>query len=247
LAGRTLAMLGDSRPEVMTVAGMEFCKVPSGSFWMGSKEEGEEAYEDEKPGHELDLSYEYRMGRYPVTVAQFREYEEATGIEVGEPDSLRGPANSPVVRVSWHEAVAFCEWLMVRLRGRGVLEEGWRVRLPSEAEWEKAARGPGGRRYPWGEDFDPEKANTEETRIGMVSAVGCFPGGASARESYPYDPSDGREAMKESAQVLRSLRGGSYINSSECAQCAYRSWSGPGGRNIDIGFRVSLSPFSSDL
>jgi formylglycine-generating enzyme required for sulfatase activity len=264
LAGRTLAVLGDPRPKVMTVDGMEFCPVPAGRFWMGSREEDQEAYRDEKPGHELDLRSEYRLGRYPVTVAQFREYVEASGAEVGDPYSLRGQANSPVVRVSWHDAVAFCEWLTVRLRDRGLLEEGWCARLPSEAEWEKAARGTAGHQYPWGEDFDPEKANTGETRLGSVSAVGCFPGGASVhgcedlsgnvwewtrsvKDSYPYDPSDGREDMKASAQVLRVLRGGSYIDNSRFARCASRNGSVPGGRLIDIGFRVSLSPFSSGL
>jgi formylglycine-generating enzyme required for sulfatase activity len=259
LAGRTLADLGDPRPEVMTVDGMEFCRVPAGHFWMGSKE----AYESEKPVHKLDLPYEYRMGRYPVTVAQFREYVEATSSE-HHPDSLRGPANSPVVVVSWHEAAAFCEWLTVRLRDRGLLEEGWSARLPSEAEWEKAARGPEGRRYPWGEDFDQEKTNSRETGLGNVSAAGCFPGGVSeygceemsgnvwewtrsVSKPYPYDPSDGREGMEELAQSLRVLRGGADRYDASSVRCAVRYRDFPSVRLRSRGFRVVLLPFSSDL
>jgi formylglycine-generating enzyme required for sulfatase activity len=263
LAGRTLAALGDPRPEVMTVDGMEFRAVPAGRFWMGSREEDHQAHGNQKPLHEVDLPYEYRMGRYPVTVAQFREYVEETGAEF-YPRSLRAPANSPVVAVSWSEAIKFCDWLTHRWRENGFLAAGWRATLPSEAEWEKAARGVDGRMYPWEGKFDPERANSE-TRIRTVSAVGCFPGGASPYgceevsgnvlewtrsmyKHYPYDPSDGRESMEEdSAQSFRVLRGGSFISDSRDAPCASRSRDGPGYRFINLGFRVVLSPFSSGL
>jgi formylglycine-generating enzyme required for sulfatase activity/energy-coupling factor transporter ATP-binding protein EcfA2 len=262
LAGRTLAVLGDPRPEVMTVDGMELQNVPPGRFWMG---EGESR-------HEVDLLYEFRMARYPVTVAQFREYVKATGAEIGYPDSLRAPANTPVVGMSWYEAVAFCEWLTARLQDKGLLEAGWAVRLPSEAEWEKAARGVDGRAYPWGEEFDPERANTDESGVGRVSAVGCFPGGESvygcaemsgnvlewtgslwgeeygrAQFGYPYVPSDGRENMEAPAQLLRVLRGGSCFYDSRHARCAIRDGDEPVNRGVGIGFRVLLLPFSSGL
>jgi formylglycine-generating enzyme required for sulfatase activity len=263
LAGRTLAVLGDPRPEVMTVDRMEFRAVPAGRFWMGSKAEDKEAYGDEKPGRKLDLGYEYRLGRYPVTVAQFRTYLEETGSE-HDPESLRAPANGPVVRVSWHEAMKFCDWLTRRWHKRGLLEKGWHARLPSEAEWEKAARGADGRVYPWEGEFDADRANTGETGLGDVSAAGCFPGGASPHgceemsgnvwewtrsvyKPYPYDPSDGCESMEDNAQVSRVLRGGSYIGVSGDARCAYRFGVGPGNRHVHIGFRVVLSPFSSGL
>ena len=128
------------------------------------------------------------MARYPVTVAQFEAFVQASGYKPGNEDCVRGLPNHPVVWVSWHDALAYCEWLTARLREWPETPEplahvlraaGWCVTLPSEAEWEKAARGSDGRRYPWGDDPDPNRANYDETGIGKTSAVGCFPGGVS--------------------------------------------------------------------
>lgn len=211
LAGDTLAMLGDPRPEVMRVDFMQFCWVPAGPFVMGSIDDDPDAFGDEKPRQERRLDYGYWLARYPVTVAQFRAYVDEAGLESHDHRCLAGPTNHPVVWVSWREANAFCRWLTQRWRDQGGLPEGWAVALPSEAEWEKAARGglaipdagsiqspPLGsaatrlrsndhpaRAYPWGEDADPERMNVAETKIWDSSAVGCFPGGAS-----PYGVED---------------------------------------------------------
>ena len=200
-AGNALAVLGDPREAVMTLDSMEFCLVPRGPFWMGS----DQITDDERPVHLNEhLRYDYWMARYPVTAAQFRAFVEASGYTVKNKDCLRGVSNHPVVYVSWHEANAFCAWLTPHWQAQGKLPRGWAVRLPSEAEWEKAARGgtelptatvirnewstiprprlepnPEPRReYPWGDEANPNRANYEDTGIGTRSAVGCFPGGA---------------------------------------------------------------------
>ena len=98
----------------------------------------------------------------------------ASGTEA-EPAKARRSAynlpNHPVVAVSWYEALAFCNWLGEKL--------GVKVSLPTEAQWEKAARGTDGRQYPWGEKITPDHANYAETKIDATSAVGIFPKGAS--------------------------------------------------------------------
>jgi formylglycine-generating enzyme required for sulfatase activity len=142
---------------------------------------------------------------YPVTTAQFRAYWEATGADLGEPVHLAGDANAPVANISWWEAKSFCAWLTKLAAGKGWLARGRTVTLPSEAEWEKAARGglalleapiqvgwvklavdgppasrenpSAGRKYPWGAEFEANRSNSVEARLVRPNAVGCFPGG----------------------------------------------------------------------
>ncbi len=262
-AGKALAAVGDPRPEVMTVAAMELRIVTAGPFRMGSEKDDPEGHMAELPAHDCDLPYEYRIGRYPVTVTQFREYVDETGERPEDPDALSSPGNQPVVRVSWYEALGFCRWLEGGWRKEGRLPKGWSISLPSEAEWEKAARGTDGRKYPWGDDFDPDRANTLEGKIEDVSAVGCFPGGASpwgceemsgnvwewtrsVEKAYPYVRTDGREDLKASSQSFRVARGGSCFFDFEAAYCACRHWLEPDDRD-DIGFRFVVLPFSSEF
>jgi formylglycine-generating enzyme required for sulfatase activity len=256
-AGQVLADLGDPRPEVTTVDEMEFCLVPAGLFLMGSETDGPSIFR-ETPAHKVELPYAFSIGKYPVTVRQF----EASGIEPGDPDSLRGASNAPVVWVSWDEAQAFCSWLTERWRTSGRIAADWTVALPSEAEWEKSARGTDGRLYPWGGEPDPERASYDDTQIGGPSPVGCFPRGASPYgceemsgnvwewtrsrpADYPYDPLDGRE--DPASDSPRVLRGGAYLNVAAYVRCAVRDWYYPSFRHWYLGFRVVLLPFSSDL
>jgi formylglycine-generating enzyme required for sulfatase activity/energy-coupling factor transporter ATP-binding protein EcfA2 len=278
-AGAVLARIGDPRPEVTTVDGMEFCWVPAGSFLQGSEELDEEAHDWEKPRRERTLSYGLWVGRYPVTAAQYGEYEAETG---EQHDDYRQGANEPVVGVSWHDAGAFCRWLTSRWRESGRLGRDWEARLPLEEEWEKAARGglripsrpviqPAGsaipkvrkkvnplpgRRFPWGQEENLDRANYDNG-IGDLSAMGCYPGGAS-----PYGveeltgnvfewtqsvdqgaPGEGQEDEEESAKLPRVLRGGAFGNGSRRVRCAYRLWDHPDSRYGFVGFRVVLSPF----
>jgi formylglycine-generating enzyme required for sulfatase activity len=164
-------------------------------------------------------------------------------------DPARNLPNLPVMGVCWHEALAYCNWL----------EEttGRECRLPSEAEWEKAARGAEGSTYPWGNDeIEPDRVNYDQTGIGRTSPVGCFPGGASPygcldmignvwercssvgyhEAAYPYRADDGREGLEEN--VVRALRGGSWFSVRRYCRCACRFDLGPDYFDDYMGFRV---------
>ena len=152
---------------------MILLRVPAGDFLMGSdKAKDLNAQDDELPQHTVFLS-EYYIGKHEVTNAQWAAYAEAKGLAFDKPS---GKADHPVVNVSWADAVAFCAWLSQ--------QSGQTARLPTEAQWEKAARGSDGRIYPWGNGFDSSKANSSEadkfdtTPIGSFSPQGDSPYGA---------------------------------------------------------------------
>ncbi len=227
LAGDNLAQLSDPRPEVTSIEGMQFCFVPEGRFVMGSnKEDDSNAYEEEFPQVELCLT-EYYISRFPITNQQFNsfvqengysneEYWTKEGLAWKNQKNIFGPrvfgspynlSNHPVVGISWYEALAFTRWLNQRWSDQGILPNDLKVNLPSEAEWEKAARGgleipvksvvlsvnelikfgssdtvpnPKQKRiYPWGNEADQNNANYNDTGIGATSAVGCFAVGVS--------------------------------------------------------------------
>ncbi|HEX3128648.1 MAG TPA: SUMF1/EgtB/PvdO family nonheme iron enzyme [Thermoanaerobaculia bacterium] len=236
-AGKVLAAVGDPRPEVMTVDGMELCTVPAGPFQMGDE------------AHNCDIPYDYQIGRYPVTVAQYREFRKDKG---------RGAPNWPVTLVSWQEQLEFCGWLEERWRKAGILKEGWRVTLPSKAEGEKAARGTDGRKYPWGGDFDPDRANTFESGVHSICSVGCFPGGTSPYGCEDmsgnvlewtrsiWNVEDDREAIPGTSDSDRLMRGGSYFFGASQARCAFRNFYSAVHRHPSIGFRIVVLPFSPE-
>jgi formylglycine-generating enzyme required for sulfatase activity len=144
---------------------------------------------DEEINDTLTPAPEFLIARYPVTVAQFRAFVEATQYEIGAANALRDAESRPVRYVSWHEAIAYCNWLneviakspsLAGAEAAGLVRQHqWRVALPSELEWEKASRG--GLRdavFSWGDDVDPARANYDDSGIDDTSAVGCFPANA---------------------------------------------------------------------
>jgi len=163
-----------------------------------------------------------------------------------------GNPAQPVVGVCWYEAHAYCLWL------NDVLESD-RYRLPSEAEWEAAARGRSvWRRYAWGDDFDPLRANTAETRLGVTTPVGVFPEGATPdtglldlcgnvwewtqdtwHDSYEGSPVDGAAWESDEAGAGRVIRGGSWDSSAGDCRSAYRSRYRPELRVKVLGFRCA--------
>jgi len=152
----------------------------------------------------------------------------------------------PVVGVCWHEARAYCAWLSA--------QTGQDYRLPSEVEWEAAARGRAERRYPWEGDFDPSRCNSFESHVRGTTPAGVFPAGdtpqgiadmsgnvwewtSSLYRSYPYRADDGRENSKD-GDGRRVVRGGSWDSNRENARCAYRHYTPPGARHNNLVFRV---------
>ncbi|MBI1765307.1 MAG: SUMF1/EgtB/PvdO family nonheme iron enzyme [Acidobacteria bacterium] len=242
-------------------------KIPGGEFQYGAEKQAGDPdwYEPAKP-RPLKLAT-FWISRYPITYAQFRCFAEDNGYGderwwdgLAADDDDRTPAeqsfkfdNHPRDTVNWYEAIAFCRWLSWRKGGGYDLQQidEWKVRLPTEFEWEKAARGTDGRLYPYGNDFDASKGNVDKTGIGQTSAVGIFPDGMSFYEVeemsgnvWEWCLSDynkpQRDARKEKLDTdnTRVLRGGSWFFNVDNARSVYRYFSQPGGRNGDPGFRV---------
>jgi len=153
----------------------ELILIPAGEFLMGSDpKKDKKADDDEQPQHTLYLP-DYYLAKTPVTNAQYAAFVQATGHEPPEHWKQKKPPSGkqehPVVNVRWHDAVAYCQWLT---------EKSIRTyRLPTEAEWEKAARGTDGRIYPWGNQWDEKLCNTSEGGKGGTTPVGAYPDGAS--------------------------------------------------------------------
>jgi formylglycine-generating enzyme required for sulfatase activity len=217
-------------------------EIPAGPFTMGS-DTGES---DEAPAHEVDLSA-FEIDRFEVTNADFAQFVEATGYQTDAEkagssknwrDDAEGKDNHPVVRVSWNDAVAYCEWL-----GK---------RLPTEAEWEKAARGTEGWMYPWGDEWDPSKANVKDTGLRGTAAVGSFGAGASpygvedmAGNVWEwtadwYEPYPGSTYDSEYfGQKFRVVRGGGWFEMEDAVRTTNRDLTSDTAANDDVGFRCA--------
>ena len=284
-AGDALAIIGDPRfradayylPDEPLLG---FIEIPAGPFVMGSDPaKDEESERREQPQHEVILP-RYYIARYPVTVAQFAAFVTEANYEPADKDCLHGISNHPVVYVSWHDARKYCEWLTEQLHnGEGTpaavrdraQRERWEVTLPSEAEWEKAARGTDGRIYPWGNTWEDRHANPGVSRWRWTNAVGCFPedrspygcedmaGGVQELTRsmwgkdinkpdflYPYNLSDGREQMDTPDNPFHVLRGNSHWGDQKSVRCASRGRHNWKGSSSAGGFRVVVLPKNSE-
>jgi formylglycine-generating enzyme required for sulfatase activity len=240
----------------------ELILIPAGEFLMGSDPNQDKgASDDDQPQHRLYLP-EYYMAKKPVTNAQYAYFVSATGHYTpegwkrGEPPA--GKQHHPVVNVSWLDANAYCRWLS-NMTGRP-------YRLPSEAEWEKAARGTDGRIYPWGDEPPDERRCNFNDQLGDTTPVGKYsPLGASpygcmnmsgnvwewtlslwGKENlefkYPYDPNDGREDLGARDDIRRVCRGGAFDSDQRLVRCASRAGGYPNSGYTVIGFRVCVGP-----
>ncbi|NPV84668.1 MAG: SUMF1/EgtB/PvdO family nonheme iron enzyme [Anaerolineae bacterium] len=246
----------------------EMVVVPAGEFIMGTSDEqimrlywkedwAREWHEDgmfniEQPQHWVDLPA-YEIGKYPVTNEEYYLFIYQSNYKLPKGwigfRYTEGTQRHPVVGVSMHDAVAYCNWLSKATKRE--------YRLPTEAEWEKACRGVDGRIYPWGEDFDPWRCNTLESGLEGTSAVDVYvPAGVSPMGAvdmcgnvwewtsspllpYPYDPDPPPPARGEQYRYV--VRGGAWNYTRKLARCAAREGNIPDYVSPSLGFRIARS------
>jgi len=237
--------------DLADLGGPAWVQLESAAFQMGS----DGGRDDARPVHEVRLP-RFRMSRYPVTNEQYAAFVGETGRATPEHwcdgEMPADKVDHPVTYVSWGDAQAFCGWLTARV---GAGEGG--AHLPTEAQWEFAARGAEGREYPWGGDQPtPEHANYQESAIEDTTPVDRHSSGATpegvidmagnvrhwcldwydryqdAPQEDPAGPEEGRE---------RSLRGGAYVDAPGTLRGSYRFNIDPDSRFGFVGFRVAWS------
>jgi formylglycine-generating enzyme required for sulfatase activity len=204
-------------------------EVPEGMVWVPP---GPFIYGEGEGTRVVRLEQGLFVARTPVTNAQYARFVAATGHEPPQhwkgrtpPEGLR---DHPVVYVSWHDAVAYAGWAGARLL--------------TEQEWEKAARGIDGRIYPWGDEFDPSRCNTDESGIGGTTPVGKYSLGGDS----PYGAADMAGNVWEwcadwydEGKTYKVLRGGSWVGGPSIVRCADRLRYNPDYRYFIVGFRCA--------
>jgi len=220
--------------------GAEMVLIPAGEFIMGSKD-----YNNGKPQRRVYLDA-YYIDVYPVTVAQYRRFCKETKREMPSSPSWGWIDNHPIVNVSWNDAKAYCDWA-----GK---------RLPTEAEWEKSARGTDGRKYPWENEWDARKCRCSRNNwgdAGSTSPVGSFPQGISPYGVYDmagnvwewcadwydkgyYSISPKSNPTGPSSGQFRVLRGGSWFDGTpDSIRVSYRDRYDPMNMFDVVGFRCA--------
>lgn len=236
---------GESTDRVETRVPFVWIKIPHGEFLMGSNPDLDRDYDTiEIPQCVVRLPA-FEISRTPVTNEQYAIFVRNTRYRT--PDHWMngripiGKSEHPVVFVSWFDAMAFCLWAGVH--------------LPTEAQWEKAARGVDSRIWPWG-DLPPDNQRCNfAMEFGDTTPVTKYPKGESVyrvldmignvlewtsttNQPYPYDPNDGREIANHEPGTFRVLRGGNYLRFRRHVRCASRVWYSPASRLNNVGFRV---------
>jgi len=271
---------------------IKLIQIPKGEFIIGSTpsevdeqivnnpQSDKRLFERQLPQHELFLET-YQISKYPITNIQFENFINDTGYKTtaqvegwgyhfdkemkqingacwnhphGPKSNINNKKNHPVVMVSWFDTQEFCRWLSK--------ETSKEYRLPTEAEWEKAARGSKGNIWPWGNNWDQEKCNSNN-QVGTTTEVEAYATGGDsfygccdmvgnvlewtsttigkvepwpAKFTYPYNPSDGREDLNSNTR--RVGRGGTYQRNADFCRCAFRFADMPKDRYSSMGFRI---------
>jgi len=233
---------GEATPTPAPAVTTVMVEIPAGPFTMGT----DKGNPDEAPAHQVDVPA-FQMDKFEVTNADFAAFVQVTGYQTDaeknkasrtwRDEYTSGKDNHPVVRVTWNDAVAYCKWL-----GK---------RLPTEAEWEKAARGPKGYVYPWGNDWDATKANVKESGLRGTASVGSYPPNDyglfdvagnvwewtdSWYQAYPGNTT----ADQFYGEKFRVIRGGGWFEEAPQVVMYNRNAADPNiTANDDLGFRCA--------
>lgn len=269
---------------------VDWCAIPAGEFRMGLSQADADRYRllngptNWAPGREMPAGEihvpAYRISKFTITRREFSMFLKAADgycdddnwhpghiafrspditALLTDPDGSRLP-DAPRTEVSWFDACTYATWLGQRL--------GLKITLPTEPQWEKAARGTDGRFFPWGDKFRPDRCNSQESGFGELEAVGgfevtghpwrddsprdmsgnvwewcstiCEVSGSTDTFQYPYSPNDGRESPDGDLQWLRVVRGGCYLNPAHNMMTTFRGRDKPDMRALRQGFRVAL-------
>ncbi len=223
--------------------GPEMVVIPTGSFIMGSSQQ-----EDEGPPHQVTIARSFAMGKYTVTFSEYDRFAQSTGRDLPD-DSGWGRNNQPVVNVCWEDAVAYAEWLSE--------QTGKRYRLPTEAEWEYAARAGTQSAYWWGDEIGRNRANCDgcgsEWDDSQPAPVGSFapnPFGLHDmlgnvwewvedcwHDDYNGAPADGSAWLSEDGGP-RGVRGGSWAVDPAHLRSALRYGASAEDQLDSLGFRL---------
>jgi len=229
----------------------DFIQIPFGEFSIGSDpKKDKHAQADEQPQFDIFVD-SFWISKYLVTNMQYGGFVKETGyiapLQWSNGQFPATKATHPVSGVSWLDCVAFCDWLSFKT--------GKKFRLPTEFEWEKAARGSDGRIYPWGNKWEKDRLNCLEKKVGGTTAVGSFsPSGDSIYnvcdmvgnvwewcstiyQSYPYTKKGDRKQQIKN-DTTRVIRGGSFASSKKETRCACRNRYAQDFRFGLVGFRV---------
>ena len=245
-----------------TIAELDFVVVPTGTYLIGSDDLDPDGLGEERPQHYV-VQEQFMLMRTPLLGRHFTRFFGAGGqlplVKFSDPDM-------PVTEIDWYEATAVARALTSYFRDSGQMSFSSAVALPSELEWEAAARGPQGNRYPWGDEFMPERCNCLSTGFNRPIASGQFsPQGDSSLGiqdmagnvwewtrsawgtsshypdyGYPYVSGDGRELPLHDGHVRRVVRGGAYYYFDDCVRCATRNFFDPRIRHSGGGVRLAL-------
>ena len=237
--------------EIKDAKGVAMCLVPAGKFIMGSDQDyGNETNPgDAGPAHSVSLDAFY-IDKYEVTNALYKNCVDAGGCTLpGDVSNYNNSqyANHPVVFVDWNQATAYCTW-------RGTSTDLGQGRLPGEAEWEKAARGPNGDPYPWGNDAPDKNLANYGQNVGGTTPVGSYARGTSlygvydmagnvwewVADNYSAYPGNTSAAV-DFGTTYRVLRGGSWDYDFGYMRASFRDWGHPDTRTDNFGFRCARS------